>query len=54
MTRRRLSLVVTLLLGSTILFATGCDEWVSKLARQNLGSFVVDIVQTAVNETLDN
>jgi hypothetical protein len=55
MIRRPLSFVLTLLLVLTVIFAVGCEmEWVRQIAFENLGSFVVDVVQTGVNETLSN
>lgn len=55
MIRRRLSRAVTLLVLATAAFTAGCEvDWVKQVAYENLGAFVVDIVQTGVNQTINN
>ena len=54
MIQRRLSLVITLMLALTTVFVVGCEvEWIRDVAYQNLGSFVIDVVSTGVNATIN-
>ena len=55
MIRRRLSRTVTLLVVAAAALTAGCEvEWIKQVAYENLGAFVVDIVQTGVNQTINN
>lgn len=53
MIRRACSLIVALVLLSTLALTAGCDEWLTNLARENIGAFIVDVVQTGVDATVN-
>ena len=53
MIRHQRSVIAVLLLAACAIVLTGCEmEWVKDVARENLASFVTDLVSTAVDGTI--